>query len=58
VRVSGGLWGYVDRAGALVVEPRYSRVEPFARGLAQVEVDGEGFTWIDREGRMVVEPSY
>ena len=35
VRV-GDKWGFIDRTGAMVVEPRYTYVSPFSEGLAAV----------------------
>ena len=32
--------GYVDRAGKLVLSPRYDSASPFDGGLARVSIDG------------------
>lgn len=36
-------WGYVDREGRWVIEPRFERAFAFAEGRAAVTVDGETF---------------
>lgn len=52
-----GRHGFIDRAGKVVIPPRFYRAEDFSEGLALVVVDGKkGF--IDRAGRAVVEPVY
>lgn len=54
-----GRWGYIDRSGALVIEPRYAEALPFQdNGLAWVR-DVTTSTWgaIDREGSIVIRPS-
>ncbi len=51
---SGGPWGYIDKSGALVIEPRFSAVLSFADGLARVQFadDGNG-GYIDKTGKVV-----
>ncbi len=34
-----GKWGYMDRQGAIVIEPQFDRAREFADGLALVVVD-------------------
>lgn len=50
-----GRWGYIDRAGKMVVAPRFDRAEDFSEGLAAVQL-GKTFGYVDREGRMVLVP--
>ena len=53
-----GLWGFVDEAGELRIEPRFKDVQDFSGGLAGV-TDGEGKSgFIDETGRLVVAPRY
>ncbi len=47
-----GQCGFLDRAGKLVIPPRFSKARNFAEGLAAVEV-GPGWGYIDRSGRFV-----
>ena len=51
--------GYVDRTGAVVVEPLYSTYSDFSEGLANVEIPAtgrEGF--IDPTGRLAIAPRF
>lgn len=50
-----GKWGYIDRAGELVIAARYDQVFDFQRGLASVWLDGTQRT-IDPDGRHVENP--
>ncbi|MBN2538063.1 WG repeat-containing protein [candidate division WOR-3 bacterium] len=56
-----GKWGYIDRQGRVVIEPRFSAAEPFSDGRAWV---CEGSNWrtkwgaIDRSGEFVIQPTY
>ncbi len=57
----GGKYGYVDRSGAVAVEPRFDDVMPFSEGLAAVRVGGpdEGkWGYIDASGGFVIEPRF
>jgi len=50
-------WGYIDRSGKIVIEPRFESAEEFSEGLAVVQLDGKsGF--IDASGKFVIEPKY
>jgi len=51
----GGLWGYFDTAGALVIPPKYHSVSGFRSGLSRVfdssDDDEAGqFRYVDRKG--------
>ncbi len=51
------LWGYIDKEGNYVVEPKYHDAWNFHEGLAVVKVEwARGY--IDREGNYVIEPKY
>lgn len=50
-------WGYVDAAGAFVIEPQFDEAHPFSEGLAAVLV-GKKWGYIDRTGRLVIKPKY
>ncbi len=50
-------WGYIDRSGKIVIEPRFEFAGEFSEGLAVVQLDGKsGF--IDTGGKIVIEPKY
>jgi hypothetical protein len=42
-------WGFMDKTGKLVIPLKYDNVEPFAGGLAIVELNGEYFR-VDHKG--------
>ena len=48
-----GKWGYVDRQGALVIEPQYDQAWPFREGRARVLQFGR-FGFIDAAGALAV----
>lgn len=51
------LWGYIDREGKMVIEPRFHDAWNFHEGLAAVKIDwARGY--IDTEGKYAVEPKY
>ena len=52
-------WGYIDKAGTVVISPQYWWVGPFSEGLAFVELEEGGKKgYIDREGKIVVRPQF
>jgi hypothetical protein len=57
----GGKYGYVDKAGLVVIEPRFDDVMHFSEGLAAVRVgdpDDGKWGYIDTSGRFVIEPRF
>ncbi len=50
-----GLFGYIDRAGRIVISPRYENALPFFRGVARVKC-GNSFAYIDRDGQIIWDP--
>lgn len=57
VIVEGGLYGYIDAAGAIVVSPCLQRAGPFSEGLAAVCV-GNRYGYIDTSGEFVLKPRF
>ncbi len=56
-----GTWGFIDKTGAIKIEPRFVQARTFSEGLAAVEVTvGEGTKsgYIDTSGDLVVEPQF
>lgn len=56
-----GAWGYLDRRGAVVVRPRYTRAYDFHDGFATMRMgDKRGFLWRDDRGQIAefVAPQY
>ncbi len=54
---SGGKWGFIDRAGRVVISPRFDAAEPFSEGLAAVRL-GPTLGYADATGRIVVVPAF
>jgi len=61
-------WGFLDKTGKVVIEPKYVEAWDFSEGLARVAVGGEwnlnqdryrGSTWgyVDRSGHEIVKPT-
>jgi hypothetical protein len=50
-------WGFIDKQGNEVIEPRFQSAGAFSEGLAAVQVEGL-WGYIDRSGQMVIEPQY
>src|SRR3954465_2921110 len=46
-----GKWGYIDRTGRIVVEPKFDNAERFSEGFAAVVADGR-HGYIDKTGAM------
>lgn len=67
-RHQGGNWGYIDRTGKVVIQPRFlegawARLHFGAEGLACVAVKSDDmnerlFGFIDRTGKFVIEPQF
>src|SRR5262245_44481338 len=56
VRVEGKM-GYINKAGEIVIAPKYDHVCPMHDGYAIVMV-GEKKGLIDREGKVLIKPKY
>ena len=57
VVISLGKWGFIDRAGKMIIEPRFELQSAFSEGLADVQIEGdEGY--IDKTGKMVISPQF
>jgi len=53
----GGLWGFADPGGNVVIQPEYDSAEPFACGLAVVSKSGV-YGYIDETGAVAIKPQY
>lgn len=53
----GGLFGFTDREGRVVIAPAYKYAEDFLEGRAIVESE-RGMGVIDRSGREIIEPRF
>lgn len=50
-------WGFIDREGNTIVEPKYDQVSAFSEGLAAVNSRGR-WGFIDREGNVIINYAY
>lgn len=54
----GDRWGYIDRNGNWIIEPRYDDVQNFNEdGIAEVSIRPRWF-YIDRTGKKIEKPKY
>ncbi len=53
----GGLWGYVDTNGLVVIEPQFQQAYLFSEGLAKVKV-GNRWGYIDNSGNLIIQPRF
>ncbi len=51
-------WGYIDRAGKIVISPRFDKAWSFSEGLARVQSGGDETAWgfINAKGLFVIPP--
>ena len=52
-----GKYGYMDRTGRIVIEPRYSQAGPFHEGFALVRRGGK-FGYVNARGEEVIAPRF
>ena len=60
VRV-GDKYGFIDKTGKFVIEPRFDFADSFSGGLAAIRVGDEAtgkYGYIDLQGTMVIEPQF
>ncbi|MDK2801281.1 MAG: hypothetical protein PWP27_1831 [Clostridiales bacterium] len=52
-------YGYIDKTGEFVIEPKFLSCDIFSEGLAAAMPQGEGkYGYIDKTGNIVIEPNY
>jgi hypothetical protein len=52
-----GKWGYIDKTGQIVIEPKFDRPGVFSGGLARVTI-GKKRGYIRRNGEYAIEPRF
>ena len=57
VVIDGG-WGYIDRSGEIVIEPRFDEAFDFSEGLARVREGSQRYGYINPDGEFVIEPRF
>jgi hypothetical protein len=55
--ILGGRTGYIDRAGKVVIQPRFEGANQFLEGLAGVRINGK-WGFVDRRGIAVIKPQF
>lgn len=55
--IEGGQWGFIDKTGRVVIEPKFKYCSRFREGRALVRTE-TGFGYIDTQGRMAVKAEY
>ena len=53
----GDKYGFIDRAGKMVINPQFDEATSFSEGLAAVLLSGK-YGFIDRTGKMVINPQF
>ena len=56
-KVSHQGWGFIDKAGSLVIPPRFESATSFSEGLAGVLSHGE-WRYINKTGTLVIENKF
>jgi len=53
-------WGYIDKAGRMVIRPQFEDAGPFSEGLARVVIDSSAglVGFVDRLGAIVITPQF
>lgn len=57
VRTYQNKFGYIDRAGGMIIRPQFDYASAFSEGLASVEID-KRWGYIDNAGKMVIVPQF
>lgn len=52
-----GKYGYIDKAGKVVIAPQYENTMGFNEGLAATKKDGK-YGYIDTKGKWVIKPQF
>ena len=55
--MENGLWGFIDKSGQVIIEPKFRSAGQFSEGLAPVRLNGT-YGFIDMTGNFVIQPKY
>lgn len=53
----GGLWGFADTDGTVLIQPAYEAARSFSDGVAAVRT-GSGWNFIDQNGTLVIQADF
>jgi hypothetical protein len=56
-RDANGKYGYKDKTGKIIIEPKYDKAFEFSEGLASIRQNGK-WGYIDKSGTEIVKPQY
>lgn len=54
---SGDKWGYIDKTGEYVIEPKFEEASAFSEGLAKVKINGK-YSYVDKNGKLAVSTMF
>ena len=55
----GGLWGFINTKGVMVIEPEFASLQSFSGGLAAAKhPTADLWGYIDTSGKYVIQPVY
>ena len=52
-----GVWGFINDAGQIVIEPVFEQVSYFSEGVAAVRLNGK-YGYIDKTGKTIIQPQF
>src|SRR5208283_3536025 len=52
-----GKWGFINRAGKIIIIPQYTNAGVFSEGLAAVSIHGK-YGYINQQGRFAIKPQF
>ena len=55
---SYGKWGYINKAGEMMIEPQYLFASDFFNGLALIAVSSKKWGYINKNGQEIIKPQY
>ena len=55
-----GNWGYIDKSGKYVIQPKFAQAGPFVNGLAVVVENIKSWNYgvIDKSGNYTIKPQF
>jgi hypothetical protein len=56
-RIGVAAWGFINKAGEVVVPPDYDMAHDFTEGVARVQLD-DLYGFVDTRGEVVIDPQY
>ncbi|MBX7220016.1 MAG: WG repeat-containing protein [Blastocatellia bacterium] len=51
-------FGFIDKTGKVVIEPRFSEAKHFYQGVAQITFDGNSWGYVNQAGKIVLAPQF